>query len=103
MLGFFVTAKEKENKEGVFWSRRLIKQKDKPTMTETYIAIPGGCSKFGRRITAMRALNGMSRIQLAAKLGLTYESVRSFETGQRWPGQDTIAKLFQVFPELKNG
>lgn len=53
--------------------------------------------KFGQRLRNIRESHDMSREVLAQKLGITYWAISKYETGERSPDQETIAKIADIF------
>jgi len=51
------------------------------------------------QVRAARAWLGWTRAELAAKAGVSAESIRDFEIGRTDPRQSTLAKIEQTFRE----
>ncbi len=51
---------------------------------------------FGQRLRALRTERGMSRQELAAKLGLTYFSVVQYERDERAPRPEVLARIADI-------
>lgn len=49
------------------------------------------------RLKTLREKRGLSREQLAERLGLSYHAIAKYETGKRSPDQDTILKIADYF------
>lgn len=52
---------------------------------------------FGARVKQLRESAGMSREDLAKRLGVSYWTVSKYETNDRFPDQDTLLKIADVF------
>lgn len=52
---------------------------------------------IGERIVSLRNSNGMTRVQLAEKLGLPMTTLRNYEIGTREPGHKFILDVAQLF------
>lgn len=52
---------------------------------------------FGTRVKQLRESAGMSRDDLAKRLGVSYWTVSKYETNDRFPDQDTLLKIADVF------
>ena len=49
--------------------------------------------RTGRRITAMRMTNGMTRAELAEKIGRSEQTVLAIEQGHKWMSLDTLCNI----------
>lgn len=52
---------------------------------------------IGERIVSLRSSNGMTRVQLAEKLGLPMTTLRNYEIGTREPGHKFILDVAHLF------
>ncbi len=52
---------------------------------------------FSDRLKQLREEHGMDREQLAARLGMSYSTVAKYEAGTRFPDQQTLLKLAEIF------
>ena len=53
-------------------------------------------TEVGKNITKYRKLNGISRKQLASKIGITSQGLYKIEKGQVSPRVNTLAKIMLV-------
>jgi len=53
--------------------------------------------KIGNRIRFLRNQNKIDRQQLADAIGITYHALSKYETDERQPGYDTLAKIADFF------
>ncbi|HHD11061.1 MAG TPA: XRE family transcriptional regulator [Deltaproteobacteria bacterium] len=51
----------------------------------------------GRRIRSLRESRGLTLQELAARLGIKYQSLREWETGRTSPSVDNIGRLSDIF------
>jgi len=52
---------------------------------------------FNERLRQLREEKGMDREQLAARLDMSYSTIAKYEAGSRFPDQDTLLKLADIF------
>ncbi len=52
---------------------------------------------FGENLVSTRKANGMTRTELAEKLGIPYTTLRNYETDKREPGHKTLIALATLF------
>jgi len=56
--------------------------------------------RFGEALKQVREKYGLSRRELAKKLGVTYGDVWFWEAGRHFPSGPRLVRLFKLFPEL---
>jgi len=52
---------------------------------------------FGARLKRLREEKRMDREQLAARLGMSYSTIAKYESNNRFPDQQTLLKLAEIF------
>lgn len=55
---------------------------------------------FGMALRTIRLKKGMTRAELARKIGCSYLNVWFWETGRHYPRGPVLVRLFEMFPEL---
>lgn len=53
--------------------------------------------KFGDRIKILREESGLSREELSNKINITYAALSKYETNKRFPDQEILNKLANIF------
>lgn len=48
---------------------------------------------FGKRLSQLRAAQGLSQSELARRAGLAPSAINNLEHGRRWPREATLRKL----------
>ena len=54
-------------------------------------------SEFGRRLKNLREKNGMTQINLSTRLGMSQESISSYERGNSYPSIDVLEEVANFF------
>ena len=52
---------------------------------------------FSERLKQLRDEKDMSREELAGHLGMSYSTIAKYETGNRFPDQQTLLKIADIF------
>jgi len=55
---------------------------------------------FAEALKKVRLKKGITRAELARRVGCTYLNVWFWETGRHYPRGHVLVRLFEIFPEL---